>query len=131
MRSADLLFLPMHDLPVGVRARTVAGKTYEYLAAGRPVLAALPDGDARDLTTGWPGVWTCRPTDVPCLVLGLRHIVERGRGHDIEAPSRLADYERTAIARRITSVFDGLIGHGDQPIGDATSVTSRETSQHP
>ena len=40
MRGADLLFLPMQDLPHGVRATIVPGKTYEYLAAGRPILAA-------------------------------------------------------------------------------------------
>jgi hypothetical protein len=49
VRSADLLFLPMHNLAPGHRARIVPGKTYEYLASGRPILAAVPDGDARDL----------------------------------------------------------------------------------
>ena len=49
LSSADLLFLPMHDLPKGARATIVPGKTYEYLASGRPILAAVPDGDARDL----------------------------------------------------------------------------------
>ncbi len=34
MRSADLLFLPMQNLPPGVRATIVPGKTYEYLASG-------------------------------------------------------------------------------------------------
>ena len=43
MRSADLLFLPMHDLPPGRRAGLIPHKTYEYLAAGRPILAAVPD----------------------------------------------------------------------------------------
>jgi hypothetical protein len=48
MRSADLLFLPMHDLPEGTRAGLIPYKTYEYLAAERPILAAVPDGDVRD-----------------------------------------------------------------------------------
>ena len=42
--SADLLFLPMHDLAPGTRAGLVPGKTYEYLGSGRPILAAVPDG---------------------------------------------------------------------------------------
>ena len=49
LRSADLLFLPMHDLPEGRRATIVPGKTYEYLASRRLILAVVPDGDARDL----------------------------------------------------------------------------------
>ena len=51
MRGADLLFLPMHDVPAPRRARIVPGKTYEYLASGTPILAAVPDGDAGDLLT--------------------------------------------------------------------------------
>ena len=47
VRSADLLLLPMQDLPAGTRAGLVPGKTYEYLASGRPILAAVPEGDAR------------------------------------------------------------------------------------
>ena len=42
MRSADVLFLPMHDLPPGTRAGLIPYKTYEYLGARRPILAAVP-----------------------------------------------------------------------------------------
>ena len=49
LRTADLLFLPMQSLPAGERAGLVPGKTYEYLAAARPILAAVPDGDAREI----------------------------------------------------------------------------------
>jgi glycosyltransferase involved in cell wall biosynthesis len=63
MRSADLLFLPMHDLPPGHRATIVPGKTYEYLASGRPILAAVPDGDARDILAEAGSAFLCRPTD--------------------------------------------------------------------
>ena len=49
IRSADLLFLPMQNLPPGRRSSTVPGKTYEYLASGRPILGAVPPGDALDL----------------------------------------------------------------------------------
>ena len=50
LRSADLLFLPMHNLTEGRRVGIIPGKTYEYLAAERPILAAVPAGDARDLS---------------------------------------------------------------------------------
>jgi len=47
VRTADLLFLPMHNLPAGKRSRIVPGKTYEYMASGRPILGAVPEGDER------------------------------------------------------------------------------------
>ena len=51
MRSADLLFLPMHDVPPGSRVGIVPGKTYEYLAWETPILAAVPDGDIAEILT--------------------------------------------------------------------------------
>jgi glycosyltransferase involved in cell wall biosynthesis len=72
VRSADLLFLPMHNLDEGYRARIVPGKTYEYLASGRPILAAVPEGDARDLLTDVPTAQVVRPTDVA----GMERIIE-------------------------------------------------------
>jgi glycosyltransferase involved in cell wall biosynthesis len=49
MRHADALFVPLFGLPKGHRSRIIPYKTYEYLASGRPILGALPEGDARDL----------------------------------------------------------------------------------
>lgn len=64
MRSADLLFLPMQKLPSGRRSSTVPGKTYEYLASGRPILGAVPPGDARDLLIESGRGLVCDPDDV-------------------------------------------------------------------
>jgi hypothetical protein len=72
LASADLLFCPMHDLPAGRRAGLVPQKTYEYLATGRPILGAVPDGDARDLLAASGVARLCRPADVEGLLDGLR-----------------------------------------------------------
>lgn len=72
VRGADLLFLPMHKMPPGMKAGLVPGKTYEYMAAGRPVLATLPDSDALDfLEQAGTGVFT-RPGDVAGLLAALK-----------------------------------------------------------
>ena len=71
LRSADLLFLPMHDLPAGRRAGLVPQKTYEYLAAGPPILAAVPDGDARDLLAASGVARLCRPADTAALAAAV------------------------------------------------------------
>jgi glycosyltransferase involved in cell wall biosynthesis len=68
IRTADLLFLPMHSLSRGNRARSVPGKLYEYMASGRPILAAVPDGDARDFLTQCGTAHICRPDDVDGMV---------------------------------------------------------------
>jgi glycosyltransferase involved in cell wall biosynthesis len=113
LRSADLLFLPMHDLPEGVRARIVPGKTYEYLASGRPILAAVPDGDARDLLTRAGTGLLCRPDDVDAMVTivaGELDRVERGAPPPTLRPGVLEPYERRALTGRLAEVFDSVLG---------------------
>lgn len=109
VRAADLLFLPMQDLPPGVRTRTVPGKTYEYLVSGRPILAALPDGDARDLLAGRAGVRLCRPTDVGCLQAALRAFLEEAPGSGGGRDIALLAYERRRLAGRLVEVFNDLV----------------------
>jgi glycosyltransferase involved in cell wall biosynthesis len=108
LRSADLLFLPMHDLPKGKRSRIVPGKTYEYLASETPILAAVPDGDARDLLEEAQNAKLCRPSDVSCLATAIeREIESRRRG---ELPARpnaavVARFERRRLTEELARVF--------------------------
>lgn len=112
VRSADLLFLPMQDLPAGRRARIVPGKTYEYLASGRPILAAVPDGDVRDLLSALGHATVCRPGDVDAMAAGiargLRLVRENGRAPSRPTPA-FAAFERSALAARLAEVLDLVV----------------------
>ena len=111
MRGADLLFLPMHNLPSGYRARIVPGKTYEYLASGRPILAAVPDGDARDLLERAGTAFLTRPDDVDAMSAVIVDAVRRRDRQTRPAPDPelLAGYERRKLTRRLAELFDGVI----------------------
>ena len=117
VRSADLLFLPMHDLPAGRRARLVPGKAYEYLASGRPLLAAVPDGDARDLVGRFPDVHLCRPTDVPAMTAAIRTAAAAkardGRTADAPRPG-LEAYERSRLAQQLSDVLEACAAGADR-----------------
>ncbi len=114
MRSADLLFLPMHDVTPGHRARIVPGKTYEYLASGRPILAAVPDGDARDLLSLAPQAHLCRPADVAAMAEAIRRAASArrigGPAPTVAALDLLARYERRHLAGRLAAVLDSVTG---------------------
>jgi glycosyltransferase involved in cell wall biosynthesis len=113
VRSADLLFLPMQDLPVGTRAGLVPGKTYEYLASGRPILAAVPDGDARDLLTEAGSALLCRPADSNAMATLIAGELERWRANLAPPPPDpevLRRYERRELTRQLAQVFDAVLG---------------------
>jgi glycosyltransferase involved in cell wall biosynthesis len=104
MRSADLLFLPMYD--VSGRAGLVPGKTYEYLASGRPILAAVPDGDARDLLRD-AGAHVVAPTDDAAMADVIRQELDEPTE---PGPARLDRYEYAAVTRSLAEILDGVIG---------------------
>lgn len=112
MRSADLLFLPMHDLPAGRRARLVPCKSYEYLASGRPLLAALPEGDARDLIRRAEQHWMCLPSDVEAMVRAVRDEILPGAPWPSVLSSRrelMSSYEHAQLSARLADIFDRLV----------------------
>ncbi len=112
MRSADMLFLPMHDLPAGERAGLIPYKTYEYLAAERPILAAVPDGDVRDMLAPLDHVSLVRPADVEGMTAAVRARIASGRvtqvAQGIDSPE-LRELDRAECVARIAGVLDGAL----------------------
>jgi glycosyltransferase involved in cell wall biosynthesis len=110
MRSADLLFLPMHDLPSGSRAGLVPYKTFEYLGARRPILAAVPEGDVRDMLSSFDHVSLVRPSDTAGMAAAIRQRLEHPQG---DSPNREDDrlraLERRRSVARIAAVLDDVL----------------------
>ena len=110
VRWADALFLPLDGLPRKRRSLIVPGKTYEYLASGRPILAAVPEGDARDLVLRAGGTVT-PPTDHPGLASALSKLVAEPPSDEARS-ARAAwvdGYRRPALTRRLFTFLDGLL----------------------
>jgi glycosyltransferase involved in cell wall biosynthesis len=112
MRSADLLFLPMQDLPAGQRATLIPYKTFEYLAAERPILAAVPDGDVRDLLAPLGHTVLVRPADVAAMADALRARIAAGApgpvADGVGSPA-LAGYDRRQLVARLAGTIDGVL----------------------
>ena len=115
MESADLLFLPMHDLPPGTNARIVPAKTYEYAASGRPILAAVPDGDARRFLGGVGTATLVRPRDVEGMADAIRRSFAAWEG-ELPLPrpdrARVEEREWSLLVARIARVLDSVGGTG-------------------
>lgn len=118
IRSADLLFLPMHDMPGGERAGLVPGKTYEYMASGRPVLAAVPDGDARDFLAACGTAELTRPPDEGAMERVISAAIA-ARDHGEPAPEHRAEaverFERGRLAEQLAEVLESSLGRSAAP----------------
>lgn len=115
--GADLLFLPMHALPHGERARIVPGKTYEYLAARRPILGAVPEGDARDFLAASGLGQLCAPGDAEAMarILTERHAAWRA-GEPAPAANEafIRRFERANLARGLAETLRAVVA--DAPL---------------
>ena len=112
MRTANLLFLPMHNLPPGTRATIVPGKTYEYLAASTPILAAVPDGDARDILAEAGNSTLVRPDDVEGMAEGILRGLDRfraGTSPAVPNPDVVARFEYSRLAKDLAGLFDSIL----------------------
>jgi glycosyltransferase involved in cell wall biosynthesis len=107
MVAADALFLPMHGIPRGERARIVPGKTYEYLASGRPILATVPPGDARDLIVATNSGLVADPSDVAGIARAIGTLADEAPvAHRV--PSGIEQFERRELTRRLADHLEAL-----------------------
>jgi glycosyltransferase involved in cell wall biosynthesis len=113
MRRADLLFLPMQELRAGERAGITPGKTYDYLGAKTHILAAIPEGDARDLLLASENASVCNPSDTTRLaelIASAFHAREAGAPRGVPRADVTARYERRRLTEDLARVFDTLLG---------------------
>jgi glycosyltransferase involved in cell wall biosynthesis len=109
--GADALFLPLHDTARGARSLIVPGKTYEYLAAGKPILGCLPPGDARDLVSASRWGYVSSPTDEGQIARVLDRMLADWRAGRFEACHRefwVQAFERRELSRRLDTFLRGM-----------------------
>ncbi|HLQ37097.1 MAG TPA: glycosyltransferase [Planctomycetota bacterium] len=105
LRQADLLFLPMQGLPAGQQATIVPGKTYEYLASARPILAAVPAGDARDFVLATGAGRVVEPADVAGMAAALGTFIAAGRQPDRALGNAVTRFERRVLTRSLAAAI--------------------------
>jgi len=92
----------------------VPAKLFEYLRAGRPVLAVVPDGSTAEVLRDTGGGWVVDPTDSS----GLRDIIATayqawtsGSLDSLTAnPVALEKFSRERLTGELAAQFDALLG---------------------
>ena len=110
-RDSDALLLLIPD--AGGRGRGVlSGKVFEYLAAERPILAAVPpDGAAADLIHETGAGVVAAPDDVPALAAALSELHGAWKAGTLDAAVLSSDdRERLGRSARVEELADLIRG---------------------
>jgi glycosyltransferase involved in cell wall biosynthesis len=110
-RDSDALLLLIPE--AGGRGKGVlSGKVFEYLAAERPILAAVPpEGAAAELIQETSAGVVAAPDDVPGLVAALRALYDAWAAGTLDGtPLSPADRERLGRAARVEELAELLRG---------------------
>ncbi len=111
-RDSEALLLLLPEL--GERGRDIpSGKLYEYLAAARPILAAVPpDGSAAAIVRQTGAGIVVPPDDVSAISEALGTLVARWRAGDLPDVSLSEEqrerFSRTTRARELADFLGGL-----------------------
>lgn len=113
MYNCDALLVYQEQSVNGLSA--VAGKTYEYIRVGKPILAVAPPGDNTDLVKRYAGyALYCARKDKEELMGALRKL--HGKWCDGTLPKfspakedYLARFNRRAQSEELASVFDRVV----------------------
>lgn len=108
---SDLLFLALPSPANGGRSYHYSGKIFEYMASGRPILGAVPPGDARDLIEQARAGWCVDPHDTGRFADLLGALMDRKlRGCLTIEPDRaqIDPFDRRALTGRLAAIFDCL-----------------------
>lgn len=106
LKGADLLLLVG-----GSHLWEETGKVYEYLAAGRPILALVhPQGAAADLLRRYPGARIVDREDAAGARAALVDALGRGRvAPESPRPEWVDRYERRLLTGKLAEVLDGCL----------------------
>lgn len=123
-RVADLLFLTTDD------ENTIPSRTYEYLAAGRPILAAVPEGEAGELLEHAGTAHVCGPVDVKGIAAAIEAELRRWESHGCVAhchPAELEPYTWARVTERLAAVYDAVLGRErvERPVVQRLVASSR------
>ncbi|REJ93395.1 MAG: glycosyltransferase [Planctomycetota bacterium] len=113
MRRSNALLLLNADRPH--TQRIVNAKTFEYMAARRPIFVVAPEGDLWDVVRDLSETRLCRPNDPAGIASALADLLERHRcGIRPDcADWDLSKFERRHLAGELAALLDNLMAGAD------------------
>lgn len=106
MQDADSLLLINADKPH--THRIINAKTFEYMAARRPIFVVAPEGDLWDVVRDLPDTELCPPGNPSAIAESLARLVERHDRNDAprSADWNIARFERRHLAKELADLLN-------------------------
>lgn len=120
-RHADVLLLV-----TAVGQRSIAtGKLFEYLGAGKPILALTAGTEAEAIVRDTGAGWVVAPDDPAAICAVLRNLAQEGALSSIERRAeRISRYERQHQAKRYADLLADVVHrHRSAALGSTGSVS--------
>lgn len=118
--GADVNLLLVSPIGAGGGRHTLTGKIFEYLRAGRPILALVPEGAAKEFIDRNGLGLTVAPGDSRSVSDALLFLVDRWRNQRLggyaASEELLPQFERRALTRRLAAILNRCIS---RPVGGA------------
>lgn len=108
LEQGDAAFLCLADSPTGERNDCVPQKVYEYLGTRKPILALLPDGDARDFLEKAGTGLLCQPRDLVSIKASLLALIEN-KWHVQPNGRFIASFQRRQLTAQLASIFNRML----------------------
>ncbi|MFQ5641120.1 MAG: glycosyltransferase family 4 protein [bacterium] len=108
--STDVSLLIIDDAPVN--HGIIPGKVYEYIGAGRPILALAPEGEVTELIQSNDLGYAIDPGDVSSLrEILLKLIASKEQGQNLVKNNRAFQkkFERREQTKELAQIFDELV----------------------
>lgn len=113
MRDCDVLLV--YQEATSAELSSVAGKTYEYLRSGKPILAVAPQGDNIELIESFGGYFSsCTEHSHEAIMRALRTLHSRWQSQSLPEFSfpksdYISQYNRRALTGRLAGIFNDVL----------------------
>lgn len=116
MMNADVLLLMMAQREAvgnGMRPMMIPGKTFEYLATRRPILALAPAGAVSELIRGTGSGLVVPPDEVGAIEGAILDLYGRWQAGTLSvSPYDVSVFERRALTGRLAAILEGVCRGG-------------------
>lgn len=111
MGNADILWL--NNAHKKFSKVVSLGKTYEYMASKKPILALIPDGELKDTMIAYEAAFITSPDNVELVKKKIDEIVTKWESNNLPRPNQsfINKFNRRELTSELATIFNVITGN--------------------